>query len=146
MTNTPKHRNYLAQFYGANDNPQIRQRKANLVARAIYPQVGMKSFASVQIRIVALHERGAIIQSKALEFLPEHFYICLGEGEIFFTCARKNLFKGEMVVSFSQAEDPFFIEALAKIRLPLATLGRLRDSCPPVIQARMTPKRRNGGG
>jgi hypothetical protein len=139
-----KSRHYLAQFYGANDNPQIRIRKANLVARAVYPTAGMKSFASIQVRIVGLHENGAIIQSSAIDFLPEHFYLCLGENEIFFTCAKKNVLKAEMVLSFSQPEDTFFIETLAKIGLPLATLKRMRGLCPPVIQARMTQNHRRG--
>ncbi|TWF54828.1 hypothetical protein [Neorhizobium alkalisoli] len=135
-------RHYLAQFYSANDNPGIRQRKANLVARAIYPKAGgVKSFASLQVRIVGLHENGATIQSSAIEFLPDHFYLCLGDGEIFFTCAKKNVMKAEMVVSFSKPEDTFFIEALSKINLPLATLKRMRDSVPPVIQARMVPRK-----
>lgn len=137
-----KPRNYLAQFYSANDNAQTRMRKASLLGQAIYPKSGVKSFASLQIRIVALHEKGAIIQSKAIEFLPEHFYICLGAGEIFFTCAKKDVVKGEMVVAFSKAEDPFFIEALARVVLPLASLGSIRDACPPVVQARMTRNRR----
>jgi hypothetical protein len=140
-----KSRHYLAQFYSANDNPQIRIRKANLVARAVYPTAaGVKSFASIQVRIVGLHENGATIQSSAIDFLPDHFYLCLGENEIFFTCAKTNLFKAEMVVSFSKPEDTFFIEALAKIGLPLATLKRMRGLCPPVIQARMTQNQRRG--
>jgi hypothetical protein len=144
-----KSRHYLAQFYGANDNPQvgpqIRLRKANLVARAVYPTAaGVKSFASIQVRIVGLHENGATIQSSAIDFLPDHFYLCLGENEIFFTCAKLNVLKAEMVVSFSKPEDTFFIEALAKIGLPLATLKRMRGLCPPVIQARMTQNHRRG--
>jgi hypothetical protein len=139
-----KSRHYLAQFYGANDNPQIRLRKANLVARAVYPTAGVKSFASIQVRIVGLHENGATIQSSAIDFLPDHFYLCLGENEIFFTCAKINVLKAEMVVSFSRPEDTFFIETLAKIGLPLATLKRMRGLCPPVIQARMTQNHRRG--
>ncbi|MEB2842864.1 hypothetical protein GAO09_28010 [Rhizobiales bacterium RZME27] len=137
-----KPRNYLAQFYSANDNALPRMRKANILARAIYPKSGVKSFATMQIRIVGLHEKGAIIQSKAIEFLPEHFYICLGAGEIFFTCAQKNIIKGEMVVAFSEAEDSFFIEALSRLVLPLASLSGIRDACPPIVQARMRTKGR----
>jgi len=137
-----KPRNYLSQFYTANDNAQQRVRKANLLAKAIYPKAGVKSFATLQIRIVGLHEKGAIIQSKALEFLPDHFYICLGDGEIFFTCAKKNLVRGDMVVAFSEEEDSFFIEALARVVLPLAALGSIRDACPPIVQARMSKSRR----
>jgi hypothetical protein len=144
MLQNGKSRHYLAQFYGANDNPDIRIRRCNLVARAVYPSAGMKSFASLQVRIVGLHENGAIIQSSAIGFLPDHFYLCLGENEIFFTCARKSVDRAEMVLSFSQPEDTFFIETLAKIGLPLATLKRMRGLCPPVIQARMMQNRRRG--
>ncbi len=140
--NSQKPRHYLTQFYNANDNLQPRMRKANLLAQAIYPKSGVKSFASLQVRIVALHEKGAIIHSKAVEFLPDHFYICLGADEIFFTCAKKDVIRGQMVVAFSEAEDPFFIEALSRLVLPISALGSLRDASPPVVQARMRGHRR----
>lgn len=148
MLQNRKPRHFLAEFYSANDNPEvrpdIRMRRANLVARAVYPKSGVKSFSSLPVRIVGLHEEGAVIQCSAIDFLPEHFYLCLGENEIFFTCAKRKVVKAEMVVSFAQPEDTFFIDALAKINLPLATLKRMRDSVPPVIQARMRAPKKSG--
>jgi len=130
-------RHYLAEFYGGYDDKHARFRKTNLVARALYPKAGVKSFASLQVRIVGLHERGAILQSSAIEFLPEHFYLCLGDGEIFITCARKSVDRADMFVSFSQAEDTGFIEALTKIAVPLSTLRRMRGQSPLPVEARI---------
>ncbi len=129
MLENGKPRHYLAQFYGANDNPKVRYRRTNLVARAVYPNGGgVKSFSSLQLRIVGICETGALIQTAAVEFLPDHFYLCLGENEVIFTCAKRNVMKDKMVLVFSQAEDAFFINALAKGGLPLATLKRMRAS------------------
>jgi len=142
MLHNERPRHYLAQFYGANDNPHERHCKVNLVARALYPRAGVKSFASLQVRIVGLRENGAIIQSSAIEFLPDHFYICLGEGEIFLTCAKQNVTQAEMVVSFSQPVDAPFIQALSRIDFPLSTLKRLDGYCHPAVQARIVRSRR----
>lgn len=128
MLENGKHRHYLAQFYGANDNPKVRYRKANLVARAVYPNGGVKSFSSLQVRIVGICETGALIQAGAVEFLPDHFYLSLGNNEVVFTCAKRNVMKDKMVLIFSQTEDTFFIDALAKGGLPLTTLRRMRAS------------------
>ena len=136
MLQNRKPRHYLAQFYGANDNPQNRYRKASIAARALYPTAGIKSLASLHVRIVRVCETGAIIQANAIEFLPDHFYLCLGDNEIFFTCAKKNLLKGALVVAFAQPEDTFFIDALTKVGLPLSTLKRMRGPGSPTVQTR----------
>lgn len=128
MLENSKPRHYLAQFYGANDNPQVRYRRTSIIARAVYPNGGVKSFSSLQVRIVGLCETGALIQTAAVEFLPDHFYLCLGENEVIFTCAKRNVMKDKMVLVFSQAEDTFFINSLAKGGLPLTTLKRMRAS------------------
>lgn len=136
MLENSKPRHYLAQFYGANDNPKVRYRKTNIVARAVYPNGGVKSFSSLQVRIVGISETGALIQAGAVEFLPDHFYLCLGNNEVFFTCAKRNVMKDKMVVSFAQPEDTFFINALTKGGLPLTTLKRMRAST--VVRTRTT--------
>ncbi len=136
MLESSKPRHFLAQFYGANDNPKVRYRKANLVARAVYPNGGVKSFSSLQVRIVGICETGALIQAGAVEFLPDHFYLCLGDNEVFFTCAKRNVMKDKMVLIFSQPEDTFFIDALAKGGLPLTALKRMRAST--VVRTRTT--------
>lgn len=142
MLQQQKGRHYLAQFYGANDNPRDRPHKCNLVARALYPKAGVKSFCSLQVRIVGVNENGAIIQSSAIEFLPDHFYICLGEGEIFLTCAKRNMMKAEMAVSFAQPVDAAFVEALSRITFPLSTLKRMTGLCHPAVEARIVRSRR----
>ncbi len=128
MLESSKPRHYLAQFYEANDNPKVRYRKTNLVARAVYPNGGVKSFSSLQVHIVGICETGALIQAGAVEFLPDHFYLCLGDNEVFFTCAKRNVMKDRMVLIFSRPEDTFFINALAKGGLPLTALKRMRAS------------------
>ncbi|MDH4414460.1 MAG: hypothetical protein QE484_14205 [Rhizobium sp.] len=137
-----RRRHYLAQFYGANDNPHAVYRKANLVVRAIYPRAGVKSYCSLQVRIVGLHERGAILQSSAIEFLPDHFYLCLGEEEIFLTCAKKSVLKTDMFVSFARQESPELIESLTQLHFPLATLRRLAGRCGSAIEARIAGGKR----
>jgi hypothetical protein len=141
MLESSKPRHYLAQFYGANDNPKVRYRKTNVVARAVYPNGGVKSFSSLQVRIIGICETGALIQAGAVEFLPDHFYLSLGNNEVFFTCAKRNVMKDRMVLIFSQPEDTFFIDALAKGGLPLTTLKRMRAST--VVRTRTT---RSGQG
>jgi hypothetical protein len=128
MSDSRRHRHYLAEFYGANDNPKIRFRKTSIAARAVYPNGGVKSFSSLQVRLIGVCETGALIQAAAIEFLPDHFYLSLGENEIVFTCATRNVMKDRMVVTFSKAEDTFFIDALAKVGLPLSTLKRMRTT------------------
>ncbi|PYB73265.1 hypothetical protein [Rhizobium wuzhouense] len=138
----PRRRHYLAQFYGANDNPHDRYRKTNLVARAIYPRAGVKSYCSLQVRIVGLNEQGAILQSSAIEFLPDHFYLCLGEEEIFLTCAKKSVLKADMFVTFARPESAELVESLTRMPFPLGTLRRLSGRCEPVIEARIARGKR----
>lgn len=142
MLNQQKGRHYLAQFYGANNGPVGQPRKCNLVARALYPKAGVKSFASLQVRIVSIHEEGALIQSSMIAFLPDHFYICLGEGEIFLTCAKKDVVQAEMLVSFRSSLDTPFVEALARINSPLITLKRMSGYVPAAIESRILQSRR----
>ncbi|AYD01910.1 hypothetical protein [Neorhizobium sp. NCHU2750] len=136
MLENGRHRHYLAEFYGANDNPKIRYRKTNIVARAVYPNGGVKSFSSLQVRLIGMCETGALIQSAAMKFLPEHFYLSLGNNEIVFTCAARNVMEDRMVVTFAKPEDTFFVDALAKAGLPLATLKRMRATT--VVRTRTT--------
>ena len=137
-----KSRHFLAQFYGDNDNPGARYRKCNLVTRAIYPTAGIRSFAGLLVRIVGINESGAILQSTGITLLPEHFYICLGAGEIFLTCARKRLSETEMFVSFSRAEEEEFIDALCNIGFPLSPLTKMSSDCAPEIENRIRASRR----
>ncbi|MGF0540273.1 hypothetical protein ACQQ2Q_19940 [Agrobacterium sp. ES01] len=137
MTSTQKQRHYLAQFYEGVDGSDATHRKANLVARAVFPVAGVKSFQAAQVRIVGLSDGGAVLHSSMLEYLPEHFYLCLGEREIFITCARRKVENGEMTVTFSNREDPAFIDALCQITFPLSTLKRLRGESVRAIEARI---------
>lgn len=142
MLESSKPRHYLAQFYGANDNPKVRYRKTNLAALAVYPNGGVKSFSSLQVRIVGICETGALVQAGAVEFLPDHFYLSLGNNELVFTCAKRNVVKDKMVVTFSRPEDTFFINALAKGGLPLMSLKRMRAST--VVRTRTARSGHNG--
>lgn len=136
MLQSSRPRHYLAQFYPGNEVPEA-YRTVNLVARAAYPAPGMKALHSLQVRIVRLNEGGAVLQSRALDYLPDHFYLCLGEKEIVLTCAKKSIERGSMVVNFSKREERTFIDALARINFPLTTLKRLRDACSPEIDRRI---------
>jgi hypothetical protein len=142
MLNQQKSRHYLAQFYGTNNVPVGRPRQCNLVARALYPKAGVKSFASLQVRIVSIHEEGALIQSSMIAFLPDHFYICLGEGEIFLTCAKKDVVQAEMLVSFTTPLDTPFVDALTRVNHPLSTLKRMSGRFPSAIESRILQSRR----
>lgn len=128
MLESSKPRHYLAQFYGANDNPKVRYRRTSIVARAVYPNGGVKSFSSLQVRVVGICETGALIHADTVKFLPDHFYLSLGENDVIFTCAKRNVMKDKMVVVFSQTEDTFFINALARGGVSLTALKRMRAS------------------
>jgi hypothetical protein len=143
MTSTQKPRNYLSQYYAGIDRQEAPFRKVNLVARAVYSTAGVKTFSVMQVRIVGLSDTGAIIQSSMLDYLSDHFYLCLGDREIFITCAKRNAVNGDMVVAFAQREKPDFIAALARITFPLTTLKRLRGACGPVIEGRITRRHDN---
>ena len=138
----PKHRNYLSQLYAADDKPAIRLRKANFVVRAVYPRFGVKSFATLKVLVVGIHERGAVIWASAAQSLPEHFYLCVGDREVFLTCARMRANGSLIEVSFSHLEDPEFIKALAGISSPLITLERMRDTAPKSIRSRISEQSR----
>lgn len=142
MLESSKPRHYLAQFYEANDNPKVRYRRTNLVALAVYPNGGVKSFSSLHVRIVGISETGAVLQAGPVEFLPDHFYLSLGNNEVVFTCTKRNVSKDKMVVIFSKQEDTFFINALAKGGLPLTTLKRMRAST--VVRTRTARSGHNG--
>lgn len=133
-----KSSHYLSQFYIANDNSTSGMRKVDLMARAIFPTVGMRSFATTQIRIVGVNENGAVLQSGTNIPLPDHFYVALGENEIFLTCARDGSDGEQISVTFSGKEDARFIDALAAIQNPLQTLLRLGDHCHAAIRSRLT--------
>ncbi len=62
----------------------------------------------MQVRIVKLSTVGALLHGHLLEFLPEQFYLCLGEKEIFITCAKRQLKDNKMAVVFAQPESPGF--------------------------------------
>ena len=141
MLQHQKSRHYLAQFYGANDNPVGKARRCNLVARAIFPKAGVKSFSSVQVRILSIHEYGAHIQSSALGFIPDHFYLCLGESEIFVTCIKKEAVQADALLSFTKPLDTPFVEALSRIDFPLSTLRRMSGQFPAAIESRIVRAR-----
>ncbi|MCV3737385.1 hypothetical protein OCK02_14310 [Rhizobium sp. TRM96647] len=137
MLQSPKARHYLADLYPGNETA-TNERKVNLVARALFPAPGLKSLHSIQVRIVRISESGALLESRAIDYLPDHFYLCFGAREILITCARKSLVKGSAAVSFARNEKPAFIDALARITFPLATLKKLGGICPLAIEERIT--------
>jgi hypothetical protein len=137
MMEQQSRRNYLSRLYPGQDEEEYRYRKVNLVARALFPARGVKSFATLQVRIVSLSEEAAVLQSNNLKYLPEHFYLCLGQFEIFLTCARRKVENGSMFVNFSKREDASFIEALSLITFPLDTIQQLQGKCSRAIEARI---------
>ncbi len=130
-------RNYLSRLYFDQHSEDYQYRRVNLVARAIYPARGVKSFATLQVRVVSLSETGAILQASNIKLLPDHFYLCLGKFEIFLTCAKVKDENGSMFVSFSRKEETSFIEALSLIAFPLDTLQQLQGNCSRAIEARI---------
>ena len=140
MSKDRKTRHYLAQFYGGNDNGAETVLKANLAARVVFPNRTMRQFATLPVRLVGIHRGGAELQSQALPFIPDHFYLCLGEGEIYITCAIRTKTKTAMTVSFAEEEPRAFVEALAMNRFPLSMLERIDGRCHPAIQARIRRK------
>ncbi|MCY1668041.1 hypothetical protein [Rhizobium sp. SL86] len=143
MANPQKTRHYLSQYYAPAPQEEAQFRKVNLVARAVYPVAGLKTFATMQVRIVGITDKGALLQSSMIEHLSDHFYLCLGEREIFITCAKRNIHDGGMVVGFSERESPAFVDALARIPFPLSTLKRMRGACAPAIEQRITRRHHN---
>ena len=139
-----KSRHFLAQLYPGNEDLLGSSvRKVDLLARAIYPsRHGIKSFSSLQVRLIGIDEQGARLQASALQFLPEHFYLCLGDEEIFFTCGARTIVRDTMFVTFAQAESRAVIDALAGITQPRATLLPMRGRCGPVLEGRMVRMKR----
>ncbi len=136
MFQNPKARHYLAELYSGNEAG--RYRKVNLVARALFPAPGLKSLHSMQVRIVQISEKGAVLHSRAISYLPDHFYLCLGAREILITCGRKLFVNGSAVVTFARDEKTAFIDALSQITFPLTTLRKLAGGCPLIIEERIT--------
>lgn len=141
MSEIQKSRHYLAGHYRALGRIDLDFRETNLLVRAIYSS-GMKNFSTMQVRIVKLSTGGALLHGHLLEYLPEQFYLCLGEREIFITCAKRHLQDEKMAVVFAEPESTGLVEALARIRQPLSTLKQLRGASAPVIEARITARYR----
>lgn len=143
MTEIQKSRHYLAEHYQTLGRIDLNYRETNLLVRAVYSSKGMKNFSTMQVRIVKLSTEGALLHGHLMEFLPEQFYLCLGEKEIFITCAKRQLKDNKMAVVFAQPESPGFVQALVRVRTPLSTLKRLRGECAPAIEARITSRHRD---
>lgn len=137
MLDQPAHRNYLSRLAFSDSAPAQKYHKVNLVARALYPDGGVKKFASMQVRIVSINETGAIVQARDIGVLPDHFYLCLGKREIFLTCSKKRQQDASAFVMFSKPEATAFIMALKKLDFPLATLQELKGRSSAVIEARI---------
>lgn len=140
MTETQKSRHYLAEHYQSLGRIDLDYRSANLLVRAIYPTAVMKSFATMQVRIVKISTEGALLHGDLLHHLPEQFYLCLGEQEIFITSAKRHLQDERMAIVFAQPESRAFVHALSLIKQPLTTLQRLRGQAGPAIDARITAR------
>ncbi|QRM44584.1 hypothetical protein [Rhizobium sp. BG4] len=137
MLSSSTHRNYLSRLAFAGDNPEPVFTRVNLVARALCPVKGVKSFAAHQVRIVSISEAAAVLQARNIELLTDHFYLCLGKFEIFLTCARVRAQEGSLFVRFSKPEETSFIRALSEITFPMTTLEKLRGHSVRVIEARI---------
>lgn len=137
MLNSHTHRNYLSRLAFAGDSAEPAFSRVNLVARALCPVKGVKSFAAHQVRIVSISETAAVLQARSLEPLSDHFYLCLGKFEIFITCARLRQQEGSLFVRFSKPEETDFIRALAGITFPMTTLQKLRGHSVRAIEARI---------
>ncbi len=137
------HRNYLSRLAFTNDTAEPRFQKVNLVARALCPVKGVKSFATHQVRIVSISETGAVLQARNIQSLSDHFYLCLGKFEIVLTCACVKRQEDSVFVRFSKPEDAGFIRALALIDFPLTTLQTLRGQTSRTIEARITQQGAN---
>lgn len=140
MTGTQKSRHYLAEHYQSLGRIDLDYRSANLLVRAVYPTSVMKSFATMQVRIVKISTEGALLHGHLLHHLPEQFYLCLGEQEIFITSAKRHLEDNRMAIVFAQPESRGFVQALSRITQPLSTLKRLRGAAAPAIEARITAR------
>jgi hypothetical protein len=143
MTNMQKSGHYLSQYYRSQNSTDLEFRRVNLVARAVYSASGLKSFSTMQVRVVSISTTGAILEGNLLRYLADQFYLCFGEREIFITCARRNMVAGKLAVTFSHREDPAFIQALARVTFPLSTLSKLRGTMAPAIEARITCRHTN---
>lgn len=140
MLHSRPHRNYLSRLAFADDTAEPVYEKVNLVARALCPVNGVRSFATHQVRIVSINETGAILQARNIQSLTSHFYLCLGKFEIFLTCARVKRQDESLFVRFSKKEDGEFIRALAQITFPMTTLQRLHGHSPRAIEMRIQPQ------
>ena len=137
MLNPHLRRNYLSRLALANETEQSAYKSVNLVVRALCPVKGVKSFAIHQVRIVSLSETGAVLQARNIHILTDHFYLCLGDFEIFLTCARVKQQEESLFVRFSKKEESDFIRALTQITFPLTTLQKLRGQSTRAIEARI---------
>ncbi|MDM9629819.1 hypothetical protein QTL95_28465 [Rhizobium sp. S152] len=138
------HRNYLSRIAFEDQTLEPVYRKVNLVARALCPVRGVKSFTVHQVRIVSICETGAVLQARNVLALPDHFYLCLGKFEIFLTCGQTKRQDGSLFVRFSRREDRLFIRDLAEITFPMTTLQQLRGTASRAIEARIRPHGTNG--
>lgn len=138
MLEADVHRNYLSRLAFADDAAEARYHAVNLLARALCPVKGVRSFATYQVRIVSISETGAVLQARNITSLTDHFYLCLGQFEILLTCTRVKRQEGSLFVRFSKPEESGFIHALALIDFPLTTLQRLRGQSSRRIEMRIT--------
>lgn len=122
-----------------------RYRNVNLVVRIVFPAKAIKSLTVLQARIVKLSEFGAVIQSSSFSKIPDHFYICVGNFEIFLTCAQIRADKDSLVVRFSKVEDSSFVDSLSLISFPLDTMHKLKGKYGKSISARCHSHAERGG-
>lgn len=127
---------YLSRLYMPPHEEDYRYRNVNLVVRIVFPAKAIKSLTVLQARIVKLSEFGAVIQSSNLRKIPDHFYICVGNFEIFLTCAQLRANKDNLVVRFSKVEESSFIDALSLIPFPLDTMHKLKGKYGKTIAVR----------
>jgi hypothetical protein len=137
MLESHTHRNYLSRLAFAGETAEPVYQKVNLVAQALCPVNGVRSFATHQVRIVSISETGAVLQARNIQSLTNHFYLCLGKFEIFLTCARVKRQDDSLFVRFSKKEEGEFIRALAQITFPMATLQKLHGHSPRAIEVRI---------
>ena len=135
-------RNYLSRLAFGAEAPEQGYNKVNLLARALCPTKGVKSFEIQQVRVLHIDENGAVLQAQSVQSLTDHFYLCLGQFEILITCACRKRNDSTLVVRFSKREETAFIRALTRIDVPITTMQRLSGQSSQAIETRITANRR----
>lgn len=116
-----KRPHYLSKI--PEERRQWPRRHAQLLAFVVFPKRGVKQWTAVQARIENISEGGVAITSRALEAIPDHFYIGFGKFEIMIPSAKVRIANDVMHVKFGVDQPTPFVDMLATIRKPLALMS-----------------------